>query len=288
MIDTDKTRRIKMKKFAAVLLTVAVVFSFAACTKQKNEPETTTQNNFILTTDASAVTDETVTEPSVESTKQTTEKSETKKNTTHAVTAAKPTTTKKKEPVRTTIMQITTAPPITSMFTDPVNSQQNTTQAVTTTQAPTTSPSFLDTTEFEPVTEAKLPEYDDSNNIDDSMASASPEAIRQCARSMEQSLNNHAYAIQSLVNYCETEDEVHIDYFYGFVESAYIAVVQAHDIHMQYENMQSMCDHLEKSLDILYKILTESYTPLELEEMLNDSAVHLEKVYDKCVALAGK
>ncbi|MBR4050343.1 MAG: hypothetical protein IKK09_07570 [Clostridia bacterium] len=277
-----------MKKFAAVLLTVVVLVSFAACTKQKNEPETTTQNGFISSTDADNFTDETVTEQSVESTNQTTEKAETKKSPTHNVKATKPTTTKKKDSFLASIPAMSTAPPITSMHKDPVNTQQNTTQAVTTTQAPTTAPSFLDTTEFEPVTEAKLPEYDDSDNIDDSMASASPEAIRQCARSMEQSLNNHAYAIQSLVNYCETADEVHIEYFYGFVESAYIAVVQAHDIHMQYENMQSMCDHLEKSLDILYKILTESYTPLELEEMLNESAVHLEKVYNKCVALAGK
>ncbi len=277
-----------MKKFAAVLLTVAVVFSFAACTEQKNEPETTTQDEFISLTDANVVTGETVTEQSVESTKQTTEKVETKKNTTHNVKATKPTSTKKKDSFLASIPAISTAPPITSMHKDPVNTQQSTTQAVTTTQAPTTVPTIIDTTEFEPVTEDKLPEYDDSDNIDDSIASASPEAIRQCARSMEQSLNNHAYAIQSLVNYCETEDEVHIDYFYGFVESAYIAVVQAHDIHMQYENMQSMCDHLEKSLDILYKILTDSYTALELEELLNKSAEHLTKVYEKCEALANK
>lgn len=276
-----------MKKFAAVLLTVAVLASFAACTKEKNEPETTTQNEYNSSTDAAVFTEENVTEPNEESTtKQTTEKEETKKNTTRVATTAKPTTTKKKDGFLASIPAISTAPPITSLYTTPYDNQQNITAAQTS-QAQTTAPIIIDTTEFEPITEAKLPEYDDSG-IDDSMASASPEAIRQCARSMEQSLNNHVYAVQSLVNYCETEDEVHIEYFYGFVESAYIAVVQAHDIHMQYENMQSMCDHLEKSLDILYKILTESYTPIELEEMLNESAEHLEKVYDKCVALAGK
>ena len=276
-----------MKKIAAVLLTVAVLASFAACTKQKNEPETTTQNEYNSLTDTAGFTEENVTEQSVESTKQTTEKEETKKNTTQNVKATKPTTTRKKDSFLASIPAISTAPPITSLYTNPYDYQQDITQAGSTTQAQTTAPTIIDTTEFEPITEAKLPEYDDSG-IDDSIATASPEAIRQCARSMEQSINNHAYAIQSLVNYCETEDEVHIEYFYGFVESAYIAVVQAHDIHMQYENMQSMCDHLEKSLDILYKILTESYTPLELEEMLNESAVHLEKVYDKCVALANK
>lgn len=274
-----------MKKIAAVLLTVAVLASFAACTKQKNEPETTTQNEYNSLTDAVVFTEENVTEQSVESTKQTTEKEETKKNTTQNVKATKPTTTRKKDSFLASIPAISTAPPITSLYTNPYDYQQDITQAGSTTQAPTTAPTIIDTTEFEPITEAKLPEYDDSG-IDDSIATASPEAIRQCARSMEQSINNHVYAVQSLVNYCETEDEVHIEYFYGFVESAYIAVVQAHDIHMQYENMQSMCDHLEKSLDILYKILTESYTPIELEEMLNESAVHLEKVYDKCVALA--
>lgn len=277
-----------MKKIAAVLLTVAVLASFAACTKQKNEPETTTQNEYNSLTDVAVFTEENVTELNEESTtKQSTEKEETKKNTTQNVKATRPTTTRKKDSFLASIPTISTAPPITSLYTNPYDYQQDITQAGSTTQAPTTAPTIIDTTEFEPITEAKLPEYDDSG-IDDSMAYASPEAIRQCARSMEQSINNHAYAIQSLVNYCETEDEVHIEYFYGFVESAYIAVVQAHDIHMQYENMQSMCDHLEKSLDILYKILTESYTPLELEEMLNESAVHLEKVYDKCVALANK
>lgn len=276
-----------MKKIAAVLLTVAVLVSFAACTKQKNEPETTTQNGFISSTDADNFTDETVTEQSVESTNQTTEKSETKNSPTHNVKATKPTTTKKKDGFLASIPAISTAPPITSMYTTPYDNQQNITQAASATQVTTTAPSFLDTTELEPVTEAKLPEYDDSG-IDDGIATASPEAIRQCARSVEQSLNKHAYAIQSLVNYCDTEDEVHIDYFYGFVESAYISVVQVYDMHMQYENMQSMCELLEDSLDILYKILTESYTILELEEMLNDSAVQLEKVYNKCQALAGK
>lgn len=277
-----------MKKFAALLLTVALLVSFAACTKQKNEAETITQNNFISSTEAVNSTEENVTEQNVESTKQTTEKDETKKNTTRASTTAKPTTTKKKDSFLASIPAISTAPPITSLYTTPYDNQQDITQASSTTQVPTTAPSFLDTTELEPVTEEKLPEYDDSVNIDDSIATASPEAIRQCARSVEQSLNNHAYAIQSLVNYCETEDEVHIDYFYGFVESAYISVVQVYDMHMQYENMQSMCELLEESMDILYKILTESYTILELEEMLNNSAVQLEKVYNKCQALAGK
>lgn len=276
-----------MKKFAAVLLTVAVVFSFAACTKQKNEAETTTQSDFSSSTQAVAATEERVTEQSTESTKPSENSTEAKKSTTRTATTAKPTTTKKKDGFLASIPAISTAPPITSMYTTPYDNQQNITQAASATQVTTTAPSFLDTTELEPVTEAKLPEYDDSG-IDDSIATASPEAIRQCARSVEQSLNNHAYAIQSLVNYCETEDEVHIDYFYGFVESAYISVVQVYDMHMQYENMQSMCELLEDSLDILYKILTESYTILELEEMLNDSAVQLEKVYNKCQALAGK
>ncbi|MBQ2813357.1 MAG: hypothetical protein IJE63_08860 [Clostridia bacterium] len=275
-----------MKKFAAALLTFALLVSFAACTKQKNEAETTTQSDLSSSTQAVMATEEKVTQQSTESTKPSEKSTEAKKSTTRTATTAKPTTTKKNDGFLASIPAISTAPPITSMFTDPANTQQGTTQAVTT-QTPTTAPSYLDTTELEPVTEAKLPEYDDSG-IDDGIATASPEAIRQCARSVEQSLNNHAYAIQSLVNYCETEDEVHIDYFYGFVESAYISVVQVYDMHMQYENMQSMCELLEDSLDILYKILTESYTVLELEEMLNDSAVQLEKVYNKCQALASK
>ena len=162
-----------MKKIAAVLLTVAVLASFAACTKQKNEPETTTQNEYNSSTDAAVFTEENVTEPNEESTtKQTTEKEETKKNTTRVATTAKPTTTKKKDGFLASIPAISTAPPITSLYTTPYDNQQNITAAQTS-PAQTTAPIIIDTTELEPITEAKLPEYDDSG-IDDSMASASP------------------------------------------------------------------------------------------------------------------
>lgn len=96
------------------------------------------------------------------------------------------------------------------------------------------------------------------------------------------SLENQTNAITCLTQYIKTNDNDYVYYFYQFIDLAFSGAYEASNIALHYADTQNVATDMLNTIQILENIQNNSYTPLELGDLLTNSSELTKNALIQC------